>query len=157
MVETEMESKLVKYTDWMDNPESDEENWNNVFAKEKFDDGGKGHMLLQLQKSYKGDDRFKLDADDGFQVNPVKDKGLFGGKVQLPETMLGSLSKREQDVYREAIHGKRRRKSSDVAMPEQVEDEIETVKWEIDLNIEKEKAKAFGVLGKFVPQTEIFF
>jgi hypothetical protein len=32
-----------------------------------------------------------------------------------------------------------------------VEDEMETVKWEIDLNIEKEKAKAFGVLGKFVP------
>jgi|688.fasta_scaffold1722290_1 hypothetical protein len=73
-------------------------------------------MLLQLQKSYKGDDRFKLDADDGFRVNPVKDKGLFGGKVQLPETMLGSLSKREQDVYRESINGRKRRTSSDDAI-----------------------------------------
>ena len=41
-----MEAKVVKYSDWMEGDKSDEENWDSVFAKDKFDDGGKGHMLL---------------------------------------------------------------------------------------------------------------
>lgn len=75
-----MEARKVKYSEWMDDSASDAENWDRVFNKDKFDQGGKGHMLLQLQKSYKGDDRFRLDEDEGFAVNPLKDKGV-GGKI----------------------------------------------------------------------------
>jgi hypothetical protein len=32
-----------------------------------------------------------------------------------------------------------------------------TIMWETELDMEREKAKAFGVLGKIVPQSEIFF
>ena len=112
-------------------------------------------MLLQLQKSYKGDDRFRLDEDEGFAVKPVQDKG-FGGKIQLPETMLGSMSKREREALNEA--GKKRRRSSDIVM-EKVVDELDTgtIQWDTELDVEKEKAKLFGVLGKIVPQSEVFF
>jgi hypothetical protein len=41
-----METKKVKYSEWMDDSASDNDNWDRVFSKEKFDQGGKGHMLL---------------------------------------------------------------------------------------------------------------
>ena len=75
--------KVVKYSDWMndDNESRDSKkkkktkklevvssesevdaNYNNVFEKAQYE-GTKGHLLLQLQKSYKGDDRFNLKKD----------------------------------------------------------------------------------------------
>ena len=35
-------------------------------------EGTKGHMLLQLQKSYKLDDRFRMTDDFDFDPNMVK-------------------------------------------------------------------------------------
>ena len=149
------EARKVRYSDWMEGSHSeDEHNWDKVFNKDKFDKGGKGHLLLQLQKSYKGDDRFRLDTDD-FGVDVVKDKGEHGGKIALPETMLGSLSKRERDALGET--GKKR-KNSDVVMEAQKDDlDTGTIQWEPELDMEREKTRLFGVLAKFVPQTEIFF
>jgi hypothetical protein len=99
----------VKYADWMgDSGGDDVHDWEAVFNKDKFDKGGKGHMLLQLQKTYKGDERFRLDKDD-FALNLEKDKGH--GKVSLPDTMLGALSKREREAL--DLTGKKRRRSSD--------------------------------------------
>lgn len=76
-------------------------------------------MLLQLQKSYKGDTRFRLDAEEGFAVNPLKDKGE-GKNVQLPETMLGALTKREKEALLET--SKKPRRSSDIIMERQADD-----------------------------------
>ena len=74
--------KVVKYSDWMneDNESRDSKrkkktkkleivssdseggaNYDTVFEKTQYE-GTKGQLLLQLQKSYKGDDRFKLKA-----------------------------------------------------------------------------------------------
>ncbi len=47
---------------------------------------------MQLQKSYKGDSRFHLNKD--FDIDLAR-------KRDLPEGMLGALSKREQDLLNE--------------------------------------------------------
>jgi hypothetical protein len=106
-------------------------------------------MLLQLQKSYKGDERFRLDNDD-FAVNPLKDKGEFGGKVSLPDTMLGALSKREREVLN--LGGKKHRDSNEIVQESRPDDLDEgLIQWDTELDMEREKAKLFGVLGKIVP------
>jgi hypothetical protein len=53
--------------------------------------------LLQLQKTYKGDDRFKLAEDAGFDID-LKDKDA---KKVLPQSMLGALSKREEGLLKD--------------------------------------------------------
>jgi len=54
-------------------------------------------LLLQLQKSYKGDERFKLLEND-FNVD-LKEAAKH--RKQLPSAMLGALSKREEELLRE--------------------------------------------------------
>ena len=56
-----------------------------------------------------------------------RDKGEHGKKLSLPETMLGSLSKRERDALGDTG---RKRKSSDVVM-EAVKDDLDTgvIQW----------------------------
>ena len=51
-------------------------------------------MRLQLEKTYGGDDRFKLTND--FEVS-FKDANKAHRHV--PDTMLGALSKREQEDF----------------------------------------------------------
>ena len=61
-------SKKVKFSDWMgddspsddsDEPKRDEKDLGSLFAVDKFSKREKkGHLLLQLQKTYKGDERF---------------------------------------------------------------------------------------------------
>ena len=62
----------VKFSDWMDNPDDDksdqdgdrETDFDKLFAVDKFSKKEKkSQLLLQLQKSYKGDDRFQLNKD----------------------------------------------------------------------------------------------
>jgi hypothetical protein len=48
--------------------------------------------LLQLQKTYKGDERFNLTTIDGFDVNTKS-------KRNLPSAMLGALNKREEGLF----------------------------------------------------------
>ena len=53
---------------------------------------------MQLQKSYKGDDRFKLDQSKDFDVD-VKEAAKV--RKTLPSAMLGALSKREEELLKE--------------------------------------------------------
>lgn len=78
MVETEhAQSKKVHFDDWMVSEDEKDDSsgiatkrkakdvdYDKVFADDKFSKREKkGHLLLQLQKTYKGDDRFMLNKD----------------------------------------------------------------------------------------------
>lgn len=69
------------------------EDYEHAFDKSQYE-GKKGHLLLQLQKSYKGDSRFKLLGKEhaGFDID------LKQAKKHLPQSMLGALSKREETM-----------------------------------------------------------
>ncbi len=54
-------------------------------------------MLLQLQKSYKGDDRFNLKKDQDFDI----DLGHKDPKKVLPQGMLDALTKKEEGLLKE--------------------------------------------------------
>jgi hypothetical protein len=71
---------------WLDS-DSDDRSAQDAFSKEQFE-GSKGHMRLQLQKTYQGDERFKLDKS----FNVSKNQKL------LPDQMKGAMSKRERDL-----------------------------------------------------------
>ncbi len=79
-----MSKTLVK--DWLQS-DSDDSDLDARFNKQEFE-GDKGHLRLQLQKTYKGDDRFKLDKN--FTVETKS-------KHHLPDDLFGSLSKREKE------------------------------------------------------------
>ena len=72
---------------------------------------------------------------------------------KLPETMLGALSKREQetliqDKKKEAELGNQEAKPDTVGEEDDLNDGHE---WDTEINMEKEKAMALDVLAKFVP------
>lgn len=69
----------------------DKADFDKIFADDKFSKREKkGHLLLQLQKTYLGDDRFKLDKDFGVEDEDVD---------KLPKNLLGALSTKEtQDL-----------------------------------------------------------
>lgn len=71
--------------------------------------------------------------------------------------MLGALSKRELEVLN--LAGKKRRRSSDNIVADTKTDDLDTglIQWDVELDMDKEKARLFTVLGKIVPQTEVFF
>lgn len=76
-------AKLVK--DWL---QSDSDNEvGNQFEKSYFE-GDRGHLRLQLQKTYKGDERFKLD--ENFKVDKSDAK-------LMPQEMFGAMSKKEKE------------------------------------------------------------
>ena len=64
------EKRRVRFDDWMGDSDDDDHNQNSkqkknhndfekLFAEDKFSKREKkGHLLLQLQKTYKGDERF---------------------------------------------------------------------------------------------------
>lgn len=76
----------------------EEEDYSKAFDKGQFE-GKKGHLLLQLQKSYKGDDRFQLTKSGDFDIDLSNAKKTM---KQLPQTMLGALSKREEELLKES-------------------------------------------------------
>mmetsp|Transcript_27030 Transcript_27030/g.41169 ORF Transcript_27030/g.41169 Transcript_27030/m.41169 type:complete len:121 (+) Transcript_27030:1-363(+) len=80
----------VSYNDWMGDDEDDQSQQEDAgFAQDRFE-GLDGHMRLQLQKTYGGDDRFKLTED--FDVS-LKDANK--SHTHVPDNMLGALSKTE--------------------------------------------------------------
>jgi hypothetical protein len=104
--------------------------------------------LLQLQKTYKGDERFRLDEDEGFDVD-VKNK-----KRALPQSFLGSLSKREEDLMKEkeAEDGKKKKKRSREDLHPLEDADGTPLQWDHGLrNIDKEKSKSLAILGQLVP------
>ena len=52
---------------------------------------------MQLQKTYRGDERFRLDDD--FDINL---KQATANRKSLPQNMLGALSKREEELLKSA-------------------------------------------------------
>jgi hypothetical protein len=60
-----------------------------------------------LQKSYKGDERFKLSTSKDFDIDLSDAKKTI---KQLPSTMLGALSKREEDLLKEDKGEKKKKK-----------------------------------------------
>ena len=101
--------KLVRFDDWMGGDDSSEnegqvdkkepsdvEDYSRAFDKSQYE-GKKGHLLLQLQKSFKGDERFQLTTSADFNIS-FKDMKMT--RKQLPQTMLGALSKREEELLK---------------------------------------------------------
>ena len=143
-------------SDDSDEPKQVEKDLGSLFAVDKFSKREKkGHLLLQLQKTYKGDERFQLNKDF---VADDTDK--------LPQNLLGSLSSRE---YQDLIAAKKNKKTNenDGSVPPEeanIEQEPDTLDeageyhWETELaDVAKEKSKALSILAQFVPQSEIFF
>ena len=55
---------------------------------------------------------------------------------------------------------RKKRRDSDVILQAGADvdnEEVGEVQWDPELDLEAEKAKAFGVLSKLVPQSEVFF
>ena len=127
------------------------ENLDRVFAAEKFSKREKkGHLLLQLQKTYMGDDRFKLDKE--FEADEID---------KLPSNLLGSLSTRERQDLLLSKKSKSQKKevNGDQKNNEQMDelDNEEDLQWDTELGQhESEKSRAFNILSQFVPKVEIF-
>ena len=144
----------VKYSDWMqDSDEND--NQPNAFDQSRFDDGLEGHMRLQLEKTFGGDDRFKLTNDFNVSLGDANKH-----KKHVPDIMLGALSKREQEDF---FAHKSDKKSSRVqintggysSLDEDGED-VGTIAWKHNLNLEKERSQALNILSTIVPASEVF-
>lgn len=125
-------------TGWLDG--SEESDGAENFDRKQFE-GTKGHLRLLLQKSYKGDDRFKLDKS--FKIDT--DKSL------MPENLLGAISKHEKD----SLFQKPASKAKPAAT---VITELDGghQQWDPEFDPHAEKQKSFDILAKFVPQSEIF-
>ena len=102
----ESKGKFVKFDDWMggDEPVNEQESGandiDNAFAVDKFSKkGAKSHLLLQLQKSYKDDDRFKLNKTFT-DIDTTK----------LPQSMINALTSKEYD---DLVRGKGKRDKTD--------------------------------------------
>jgi len=62
----------------------------------------------------------------------------------LPDDLFGSLSKREKDNL---FHNKKPVKQQTV----EVDSDAENRQWDIELDMAREKSKAFDILAKLVP------
>eukprot|EP00347_Sterkiella_histriomuscorum_P013534 403364343 len=113
----------------------------NAFDRKEYE-GDKGHLLLQLQKTYKGDDRFQLTRD--FDIDKSK-------KKSLPEAMLGAMNQLEFDLLDDRIEKKPKK-----VKKENEEEQEDNIQWDPELNPDKEKINALMILGTIVPQSEIF-
>ena len=69
----------------------------------------------------------------------------------MPDDLFGSLSKREKEnLFND--------KKSASRKPEvkEVDSDAENRLWDIELDLTREKSKAFDILAKLVPQSEIY-
>lgn len=155
-MEDETEYKHVKYTDWMcsdDEPEQISQGQGGQTDDQAFEatrfEGLEGHMRLQLEKTFGGDDRFKLTED--FNVS-FKDANRKNAHVS--DVMLGALSKREQQDF---FHDNKMTKSDrikDTGGYESLEEG--NVEWKHGIDMEREKANALNLLSRIVPANEVF-
>lgn len=134
-----MSKTIIK--DWLkSDSDSEASDLDARFDKSEFE-GDRGHLRLQLQKTYKGDDRFKLDK--GFSVETKS-------KHHLPDDLFGSLSKREKEgLFSNKIVKKEQKVRDD-------DSDAENRQWDPEIDLAREKSKAFDILAKLVPQSEIF-
>lgn len=125
----------------LDNEQSKKDNKAPEFYKEHYE-GLEGHMLLQIQKGFKGDQRFKIDK---------RFAGDYDSKAKLSATILGGLSNSEATVLQNKIkHDAEARFNKKV-------NEIKVKKNDDEFDIQKEKDGALSVLAQIVPAAEVFF
>lgn len=84
-----------------DKEESEDENF-NVALKKKHFDGNKGNMLFELQQSYKGDQRFKLDNKFS---NDIEHNKISFKVRELTDAFDKQLSKEEIKKHRDRLKG----------------------------------------------------
>lgn len=123
-------AKVVK--DWLQSDSEGENDAAEQFEKSYFE-GDRGHLRLQLQKTYGGDDRFKLD--ENFKVDKSDAK-------LMPSDMFGAMSKKEKDELFKAKTMKSERKEA-----QEYRSEDEGIQWDPEIDMKKEKSKMFDVLA----------
>ena len=106
-------------------------------------------MRLQLEKTYGGDDRFKLT--DQFEVS-FKDANK--AHRHIPDVMLGAMSKREQEDFVSDAKLRTMKVVKDTGGYESLDEG--DVKWKHKINLEKEKSSALNILASVVPANEIY-
>ena len=142
-MEKDQPDNFVKFDEWMGSDVSDHveieherEDVGNSFAIDKFSRGGKkSHLLLQLQKTYKDDSRFKLNRDFS-DIDTTK----------LPKSVLNNLTSKEYD---DLVRGKqdRQRQRDEQAdqhvnqteAPADVLDDTNAHQWDAHVDLESEK------------------
>lgn len=110
-------------------------------------------MRLQLQKTFGGDERFKLTKD--FDVS-LKDANK--SKSHISDIMMGQLSKREQEDFMQAKYqGKQRQVKIDTGGYSSLDDsDGGEIQWKHEINLEKERNQALNILSQIVPANEVF-
>ena len=100
-----------------------------AFAVDKFSKGKKkSHLLLQLQKTYRDDERFKLNRDFA-DIDTTK----------LPQSVMHSLTTKEYD---DLLKNKPVKQNEEAVTVTEVIDELNDVnnhRWETNINMEAEK------------------
>ena len=102
---------------------------------------------MQLEKTYKGDDRFKLTED--FDVSFAD---ANKGKRHMPDVMIGSLNKREQELLKKKVEHEPENDNLKIQINnggyESLDDEENgEICWSHDINLDKEKEGAFHILS----------
>lgn len=150
-----MSKKLDLFSD-SESSDSEDRNINVKTSKKKDDidsrfhkkelEGVSGHMLLQMKKGYKGDDRFQLDDRFAGDINFAHQK--------LSNNVLGAMSKLETNQMLE-----KKKKDTEAGFDRRVKELSKTEKKKADdeINIENEKDTAFNILSQIVPAAEVFF
>ena len=159
----------VSYNDWMGSDEDEHEEAsqsqgqggqidNSDYKEKKADqeefiqqrfEGLDGHMRLQLEKTYGGDERFKLT--DEFKVS-FKDANK--AKRHIPDAMLGALSKREQQDFISDAKLQQIKRVKDTGGYDSLEEG--NVEWKHNIDLEIERENALNILSQIVPANEVF-
>ena len=97
-------------------------------------------MRLQMQKTYGGDDRFKLTKD--FEVS-IKDANK--SKAHISDIMLGALSKKEQEDFFSDKKLSKLKVIKDTGGYEDLEEGY--IQWSHNIDLEKERSNALNILS----------
>jgi hypothetical protein len=110
--------------------ESEDDNFEIALKKKQFE-GNKGQMLLELQKTYKGDKRFKLDNKF---VNDMDVKKVSYGVKELTDV----FDNKNEDIKKLVNHNKIKKK------------EIITIEDEL----KREKQRNISILSQIISNEE---
>jgi hypothetical protein len=142
------EGKKVRFEDWMGDSEEERD---HDFSQTRFE-GRDGHLRLQLEKTYKGDDRFKLTED--FDVSFAD---ANRSKRHVPDIMMGGMSKREIESLFKSKGDDEEMVRRNTGGYESLDDSKNgEICWEHGIDVEKEKEHALNVLSRIVPASEVF-
>ena len=106
-------------------------------------------MRLQLEKTYGGDERFKLT--DQFEVS-FKDANK--AHRHIPDVMLGAMSKREQQDFVSDAKLRTMKVVKDTGGYDSLDEG--DVKWKHKIDLDKERSSALSILAQVVPANEVY-